>query len=343
MASSRSILYVGTASGTCLQRARALGDLGHEVCSIEAEEPVRGDWRFPVYWAGNRLRRPPDVFRTNTTILAELSKAPRDIVWIDKGRSIRPRTLKRLRDEYPDTRLVLYSPDDMFNPANHSYRYGRSIPLYDLHVTTKSFNVPELYEAGARRVHRVDKGFDPQMHRPLELSAEERERFSADVGFIGAYEEGMGDLLFGLAEANIRVVVWGVYWERYSRRHPNLVLENRWLHGLDYAKAINATRINLGLLRKASRDRHTARSVEIPACGGFLLAPRTDEHLGLFDEGREAQFFESFEELLAKCSHYLADEESRKLIAEAGRQRCLRDHYDNASRLQSVLDAIERR
>ncbi|MCH2172283.1 glycosyltransferase [Myxococcota bacterium] len=339
---THSILYVGTASGTCLQRASALADLGHHVDFIESEEPSRGDWRFPIYWAGNRIRRPPDVFRTNAKIMSKLAEAPLDIVWIDKGRSIRPSTLDRLRAVHPGTRLVLYSPDDMFNPANHSFRYSRSIPAYDLHVTTKSFNVPELYEAGAQRVLQVDKGFDPQTHRPLDLSQDEFQQYSADVGFIGAYEEEMGDLLFGLAEAGIRVVVWGVYWERYSRRHPNLILENRWLHGLEYTKAINATRINLGLLRKASRDLHTARSIEIPACGGFLLAPRTDEHMRLFEEGREAQFFGSFEELLAKCRTYLADDESRKIIAEAGHQRCLRDNYDNASRLQMVLNTIGR-
>jgi spore maturation protein CgeB len=106
----------------------------------------------------------------------------------------------------------------------------------------------------------------------------------------------------------------------------------------DYAAAISATRINLAFLRKSNRDLQTTRSVEIPACGGFMLAERTAEHQELFAEGFEAAYFEGAEELIAKTNYYLAHEDERARIACAARRRCLRDDYSYAGRLRAAIE-----
>ena len=58
---------------------------------------------------------------------------------------------------------------------------------------------------------------------------------------------------------------------------------------------------------------------------------------GLFEEDKEAAFFDSREELLEKCRHYLVNSDVRQRIAQAGYQRCLTDRYSNAGRLEAVL------
>jgi spore maturation protein CgeB len=73
-----------------------------------------------------------------------------------------------------------------------------------------------------------------------------------------------------------------------------------------------------------------------------MLAERTDDHRRLFEEGREAEFFDSFDELLEKCRYYLAHPEERRAIAAAGRQRCLDDDYSYGARLRQVLAEVER-
>ena len=91
-----------------------------------------------------------------------------------RGERCDRRRLRRAREIVPDLRIVCYSPDDMINPDNQSAQYLAGIPSYDLHVTTKSYNVEELRALGARDVHFVDNAYDPATHRPFELTDEER-------------------------------------------------------------------------------------------------------------------------------------------------------------------------
>ena len=82
-------------------------------------------------------------------------------------------------------------------------------------------------------------------------------------------------MLYRLAEAGLSVAVRGPEWHRFfDKTHPKLQVVSEWMGGDDYAKVVNATRINLGFLRKANRDRQTTRSIEIPACRGFMASTR---------------------------------------------------------------------
>jgi spore maturation protein CgeB len=125
--------------------------------------------------------------------------------------------------------------------------------------------------------------------------------------------------------------------------HELLVIEGRPLYGDSYAKALCSFDICLGFLCKANRDLQTTRTVEIPACQRFMLAERSAEQSELFEEGNEAEFFESTEELLRKIRFYLAHPEERMRIAAAGRERCLRSGYSNQERLKWALTKVSER
>lgn len=121
---------------------------------------------------------------------------------------------------------------------------------------------------------------------------------------------------------------------------PNLKIEDHGLKGIDYSKSLQAFKISLCFLRKINYDLQTSRSVEIPACSGFMMAERTDEHLSMFEENKEAVYFSSKEELLEKCKYYLVHDSERKSIALAGRKRCITSGYSNEGMIRSAFKLI---
>ena len=122
-----------------------------------------------------------------------------------------------------------------------------------------------------------------------------------------------------------------------ARLHPDLRVEGRTLTSAEYVRAIWATDVNLGFLRRQNRDLHTDRSVEIPACGGFLLAERSSEHEELFRGGEEADWFTGEDELVRKVRHWLDRPDERAQVARAGRARCVAGGYAWRDRLGEML------
>ncbi|MGZ0656216.1 CgeB family protein [Coraliomargarita sp. W4R72] len=236
--------------------------------------------------------------------------------------------------------MISYSPDDMMNPYNQSRAYLGAVPEYDLHVTTKSYNVKELRLLGAREVYFQGNAYDPTIHSYRDLSERDYFEYKADVSFVGAWEAARVQSMCVLVESGVDVVFRCPVWPVGIRRPKKLCIIEGYLPEDEYAKAICAAKINLGFLRKANRDLQTQRSVEIPACSAFLLAERTAEHLELFQEGVEADFFDTDEELVAKVKYYLAESDLRKKIARAGHSRCISSGYSNMDRLNQVLEQL---
>ena len=335
------VLHVGPLleGSTTLQRMNAMKSLGHQVYPVDSFREV--DQRHERDLTRRILTRvlgPIDWAGANGQIRRAVKEQEFDLVWIDKGLTVSQSTLKDVRERLPRCKVVGYSPDDMTYPANQSRSFIAGLPLYDIYFTTKSYGVAEIKALGCPRVEFVGNAYDPNTHHPLPVSPEDRARLGGSVGFIGQWEEERVQFLTHLGQNGIEVRVWGLTWERCRARHSNLRIENVPLWSRDYALALCAFDINLGFLRKVNRDLQTTRSIEIPACGAFMLAERTNEHLDLFVEGKEAEFFEGKGELLEKVQYYLAHPEKRRAIAAAGRERCLRSGYSNTERMRWCIE-----
>lgn len=336
------VLYVGQLfyGSTALQRKESLAKLVKKLYAIDSAATLSLSQKIKQKLNRAFFNSYCDFGKVNQRIIQHLQDQDVDLLWIDKGLTIKPSTLKRAKQMSKDLIIVSYSPDDMMNPQNQTSDYLASLPLYNCFITTKSYNVEELIKLGGNIGIFVDNAYAEDLHMPMNLTEKEQEDLCAEVGFIGFYEKDRYEQMRYLAENGIKVRIWGDSWRPYMGVNPNLEIIPHSMLGEQYVKVLNATKINLCFLRKVNRDLQTTRSVEIPACGAFMLAERTHEHLALFEEGKEAEFFSDKDELLRKVKYYLQHPGLVKAIASAGRDRCINGRYSNLDRLRDVLTRI---
>jgi hypothetical protein len=236
---------------------------------------------------------------------------------------------------------INYNHDDPFGTRDGRKwdQYRRCLPQYDLVAVVREENIAEAFALGARRVIRVFRPCDPVAHGPLTLTATELRDWAAEVVFVGNWFPERGPFVLQLREVGVPVTVRGDDWQRAPEWDR---LRNLWrgpaVHGADYVRAIQSSKVALGLLSKGNRDRHTTRSSEIPFMGGAAFcAERTDEHELLYRNGEEAMLWSNPEECAELCRTLLADEPLRLRMVAAARRRVLNWRLTNDDVMQSVL------
>ncbi len=342
MTISRTILYMGQLpeGSTCLARMRSLQAIGCDVIPFDMRSHIAGASRLSrsIGW---RFSGGPAVRALNSNLVALVDdlKRPVDCVWIDKGQWIYPETLQHVRNKTQGV-LVHYTPDPAVTfQRTKSRLFIPAIPLYDLLFTTKPFELATYRQLGARDVRLVHQSYDDARLAPRNLSGNERERFGSEVCFIGQHTEYYARVLRAISRAGTRLRIWGPQWRARLWRNgwAKAAFAGDGVWGEDYARALSAADVGLCLLSKRYRETTTTRTFEIPACGTFMLAERTQAHCELFDEGREAEFFGDEQEMIDKLRYYRANPSIRERIAAAGRARCIRDGYGNRLRMHSML------
>ena len=111
----------------------------------------------------------------------------------------------------------------MFFPDVSTKAHGnylpKAFPNYELVFTTKTFQIKDLKELyNLDNVQFIPHGFDPEIHRPLPISEEDKRNFSCDVSFIGTWspkkEQWLTQLKGDLPHLDLKI--WGSQWFKSS-------------------------------------------------------------------------------------------------------------------------------
>lgn len=360
------ILFVGSTGigQTSQMRLQVLRDLGHDVWPVDSA----GRWG-KVGAVSRRAQQAACAGPVISELNDEVAKAARqfgpDLLWAEKQEYLRADMLEDIART--GARLLHFTPDPYFTLTWKQTRLSReAMQVYHLLLTSKRYELAEYAKLPGRVIY-MPLGFAEAVHRPLVPGTRGGYRhFASDVSFLGGWEPRREEALSRIAgDDRLRLRVWGYGWDHLEdgRSTPRRYLAMRRnaggrrfsitrngrlaeavaggeVYGDDYAYALSAARIGLGFLREICPDQHTTRTFEIPACGSLLLADRTGEHEELFEEGTEAEFFGSVDEMLDKLDFYHRNEDARARVARAGFERCHRSGYSYRERLSTAMREI---
>lgn len=358
---TKRLLFLGEIDPgqTALMRMRAFLRLGFNVRGVNTVHPWR-DASWVKRQMQRRLQRGSIVQRINRLVLEAAIEHKPSIIWAEKQEFLSVETVEALKRV--GARLIHFTPDPYFSLHwKRTRTMDAALPHFDALVYCKSYERSDYAAAGPQTIY-MPLGYCDEVHRPTPSCDP---LWRAAIGFVGGWEPRRERLVSAVAEANLELKIWGSYWDflvdgRWTPRRAIILrqlagndsfkfykqpavaaaLQGGEVYGIDYARALSSSRIQLGFLRQVCPDQHTTRTFEIPACGSMLLADRTQEHLAFFDEGREAEYFDSGDELVDKARFFAANEASRSRIAQAGKARGERSRYAYKHRLADALGAL---
>ena len=285
-----------------------------------------------------RLMRPMQETDFNNVIRKRIDTFQPAILFVYKGAFVRPDTIQYAKQK--GCKAVMFYPD--VSMTFHGTNIPRSIPLYDLIFTTKTFGIKDMQDKfGVKNAVFMPHGYDPEIHRPLTIGPGEQKIFGCDASFIGTWSPKKEQWLTHLREQlpAIDLKVWGDQWHKASSPALKGSIMGKSILGDLYALAIQASKINLAILSEqvsgsSSGDLITSRTFHIPGAQGFMLHERNEESVLYFREDEEAGFFDGPQELADKVRHYLANDSDRTRIRLAGYKRACRDHSLDARAAQ---------
>lgn len=344
-----NILYLGDNSlgSTSSQRVSALARLGHTLVTINPIELHPSFSRLQSWFHYRTGYRFVQHKLSNALIhVLYCQRVVPDVVWVDSGEYLGPQIIIYLKSRF-NVPILLFNID---NPTGcRDWRrfatLRSSAAYYDLCVCVRPETCLEMSSLGAKRTIRVWRSYDEIAHVPSSSAAESPASllFKFSALFVGTFipGEGRDRFISNLIQSGLPIIIYGNGWSRSHYYHIiRKSLCGPSLQNHSYADFLHSAGVCLGLLSHQNRDLHTTRSLEIPYANGMLCAERTSEHKLLYEEGREALFWDTWVECLSHCQRLLADLSFRDSLAKSGYNRVVEMGVGNEDVCRQILASL---
>ena len=333
--------YLGTMGYSVV---RALTLLGHQVDVVDPSEYLTKKKLLGKYTVAlDRLLFLSIARRINRRVLS-LCVSKHDLVLVLKGLHLYPQTVLALRKSA--RWVVNYNQDDFFNPRRFAFHVwspflNDAFQLYDVIFTARKHVIEQYKKKGARRVEYLPFSFDPEIFKPVSVSAADMGKLKSSVIFVGNWSRRREDAIKPLLNVT-DVAIWGNSW-RHSTSAFRAMTNCRVMGPTvqqDMSRLFNCSMICLNMYTPENNDHYTFRNFEISASGSFQLAERTPAAKEFFEEDTECIYFGSPQELIAKTIHYLKEPVVRREVAIRGYVRAVNSKYTYQDRMSKMLRTL---
>lgn len=338
------ILIIKGAFGDVYESAwqKSLTKIGHKVKIFDCHQ-----YTLPTIFG--RIERKfftgPSIYKIRSESIKFAKEFKPDIILIYQGHYHDKEAIQELKKIAWVTGYHNDNPFSAKDDGKHYHRYKHffdGLSEYNSFHVYRDSNILDMKQIGIDNVKTLMSYYIPESDYPFEIVDS---NLGSDVIFAGhPAQDGRERIITQLVDDNFYFKLYGnnQYWKK--------ILDNSTLEKLnriqvldfnDYRLALNSSKICLSFFSKNNRDTYTRRVFEIPAMKKFLMTTRTDTMQELYEEGKEAEYFDSYDELKEKVEFYLRNESARKKVEEAGYKRCISSGYDIDTRMQQWIKDIK--
>lgn len=315
---------------------RAIENLGHELFVFDDRQHIiPGRVRQRIEWL-NKF----DLNHINREMVSLALKTKPDIAIITGGHRIASSAIRTLKDNGICTVLWTIDAPINFQPILDV------APLYD-HIFCQGTEAIELLDRrGINGANWLPMACDPNEHRPVELSVQEKQHYGNDIVFVGSYYPNRAELFEKLV--NFDLGIWGSGWEKLEAKSKlRRCVKASHTPPSEWLKIYSASKIVLVTHYQDPEKRFhvyqaSPKIFEAMACGAFTVSDNQRDVFSLFKDGEHLVRFDNPGELVKKIKYYLDHSEERERIAMQGREEVLKNHtYEH--RIEKLLSVVEKK
>jgi spore maturation protein CgeB len=242
-----------------------------------------------------------------------------DVVLVMKGGPVTPGLIRRVKARL-DTRFVNYFFDNPLLMIPFE-----CIEAYDWFFTKDRYALRALETIGLRNVHYLPLYCVPELHHPIELTAEEKLRFTAPISLVGSCYPYRERFLKELAAYPVRV--WGYGWDRAESAPVRAMHAGGPVWGRAKLAVYSGSSLSLNHHHPMNDIVGVNnRTFELAAAGACQVVDRKEDLAQLFTPGEKAVVYRDLGELRHQLEYYLAHPEEARDIGERARKRALAEH-----------------